>query len=83
MADAKSVFVKRRPEKIDFYLRDSEGTIYYLCSQKFYDSLYEFFKVERRISDFTRGRKRAAKVVQNMLDKLPKYIKYVMKYEAV
>lgn len=83
MPNAKSVFVKRKPEKIDFYLRDSEGATYYLCSQKPYDSLYEFFKVERRISDFTRGRKYPSKRVQNMLDKLPKYIKYVMKYEAV
>lgn len=82
MAEAKTIFIEKKEKSIDFYLRDSEGNTYYLCSQKPYSSLYDYFKTERRVSELVKGRKWPNRHVRNMLDKLPKYIKYTMKYEA-
>lgn len=77
-----SVFIKQDEQRIDFYMRDDKGDVHYLFTQNgAYSSILEFFKRERRYEEL-RKLKKGPKPLTRLSNKLPKYMSYVVKYEA-
>lgn len=83
MRTPKTVFIKPKEKTIDFYLKDDRGNVYYLFTQKYTVRVHEYFGNGLSWSNLKTGlKKKSGKYIEKILEKIPKYAKYVLQYEA-
>jgi len=83
MRSPKTVFIKEKDKKLNFYLKDDRGNVYYLFTQPHNEPLVRYFGSGLSWNNLKNGLKKKPGVhIGKIIEKIYKQTKYVLKYEA-
>lgn len=80
----KTVFIKPKGDKTDFYVKDDRNNVYYLFTDSYNKSVVKYFGSGLSWNNLKNGLKKKPGVhIGKLIEKIQRHAKYVMKYEAI